>query len=119
MNFGAAGVDGSAAANAVAARADLVIGVGTRLQDFTTGSRTLFSAPGRKLVSINIQAYDAAKHGGGGAGLGCEGGAGEAGRGLGDYHALCRPGAARGRWLATTDAIAPHPRATSCPPMRR
>ncbi len=61
MNYGAAGVDGSAAANAVAGRADLVIGIGTRLQDFTTGSRTLF--PGATLVAINVQPYDAAKHG--------------------------------------------------------
>ena len=62
MNFGASGVDGSAAANAVLRDADLVIGVGTRLQDFTTGSRTMF-APGARLVSINVQGYDAAKHG--------------------------------------------------------
>ncbi|CAM3048838.1 3D-(3,5/4)-trihydroxycyclohexane-1,2-dione acylhydrolase (decyclizing) [Paracoccus nototheniae] len=60
MNFGAAGVDGSAAANAAAAAADLVIAVGTRLQDFTTGSRTLFDAP---LLAINVQPYDAVKHG--------------------------------------------------------
>ena len=61
MNFGAAGVDGSAAANAAAEAADLVIAVGTRLQDFTTGSRTLFGDAG--IVAINVQAYDAAKHG--------------------------------------------------------
>lgn len=58
MNFGASGVDGSAAANRAAANADLVIGIGTRLQDFTTGSRTLFG----RLISINVQPYDAAKH---------------------------------------------------------
>lgn len=62
MNFGAAGVDGSAAANAALSAADLVVGLGTRLQDFTTGSRALF-ADGAKLVSVNIQGYDAAKHG--------------------------------------------------------
>ena len=62
MNFGAAGVDGSAAANAALAGADLVIGIGTRLQDFTTGSRALF-AQEAKFVSINIHGYDAAKHG--------------------------------------------------------
>lgn len=61
MNFGAAGVDGSAAANAAAQAADLVIAVGTRLQDFTTGSRTLF--PGARLLAVNVQAYDAGKHG--------------------------------------------------------
>lgn len=63
MNFGAAGVDGSAAANALCERSDLIIGVGTRFQDFTTGSWALFKEPGRKLVSINVQAYDAGKHG--------------------------------------------------------
>ncbi|HBD91938.1 MAG TPA: 3D-(3,5/4)-trihydroxycyclohexane-1,2-dione acylhydrolase (decyclizing) [Gemmobacter sp.] len=62
MNLGAAGVDGSAAANAALRAADLVIGIGTRLQDFTTGSRSLFAAEAQ-LVSINVQGYDAAKHG--------------------------------------------------------
>ncbi len=60
MNMGAAGVDGSAAANRAAQAADLVIAVGTRLQDFTTGSRTLFDAP---ILAVNVQPYDAAKHG--------------------------------------------------------
>ncbi|MET1412557.1 3D-(3,5/4)-trihydroxycyclohexane-1,2-dione acylhydrolase (decyclizing) [Roseibium sp. HPY-6] len=63
MNFGAAGVDGAESANSLAESADLVIGVGTRFQDFTTGSWALFKEPGRKLVSINVQAYDAGKHG--------------------------------------------------------
>ncbi|MBD8555148.1 3D-(3,5/4)-trihydroxycyclohexane-1,2-dione acylhydrolase (decyclizing) [Rhizobium sp. CFBP 8762] len=62
MNFGASGVDGSAAANAASAAADVVIAIGTRLQDFTTGSRTLFK-PDATLISINVQGYDAAKHG--------------------------------------------------------
>jgi 3D-(3,5/4)-trihydroxycyclohexane-1,2-dione acylhydrolase (decyclizing) len=62
-NLGSIGVTGSSAANAAAAAADLVVGVGTRLQDFTTGSRALFSAPGRLIVQINVAAYDAAKHG--------------------------------------------------------
>jgi 3D-(3,5/4)-trihydroxycyclohexane-1,2-dione acylhydrolase (decyclizing) len=62
MSFGASGVDGSAAANTATAGADLVIGVGTRLQDFTTGSRTLFGDTAT-LVSINTHGYDAAKHG--------------------------------------------------------
>jgi 3D-(3,5/4)-trihydroxycyclohexane-1,2-dione acylhydrolase (decyclizing) len=61
LNFGAPGVTGTACGNELAARADLVIGVGTRFQDFTTGSWTVFSAPGRKLLSINIHGYDAHK----------------------------------------------------------
>ena len=63
LNLGPIGVTGSSSANAVAAEADLVIGVGTRFQDFTTGSWALFRRPGRKLVSINVAAYDAVKHG--------------------------------------------------------
>lgn len=63
MNFGASGVDGSAAANAISQKADLVIGVGTRFQDFSTGSWALFKNPDRKLISINVAAYDALKHG--------------------------------------------------------
>ncbi|TNC69136.1 3D-(3,5/4)-trihydroxycyclohexane-1,2-dione acylhydrolase (decyclizing) [Rubellimicrobium roseum] len=63
LNLGAVGVTGTASANAVAAQADLVLGVGTRFQDFTTGSWSLFSRPNRRLVSLNVQAYDAVKHG--------------------------------------------------------
>lgn len=63
MNYGASGVDGSGAANDISRNADLVIGVGTRFQDFTTGSWSLFENPDRKLVSINVAAYDALKHG--------------------------------------------------------
>lgn len=63
LNFGSAGVTGSDVANKVAAEADLVIGIGTRFQDFQTGSRTVFSNPDAKLVSINLAGYDAAKHG--------------------------------------------------------
>ncbi|MFN4008936.1 MAG: 3D-(3,5/4)-trihydroxycyclohexane-1,2-dione acylhydrolase (decyclizing) [Pannonibacter sp.] len=63
MNLGPVGVTGAESANSVAAEADLVIGVGTRFQDFTTGSWGLFRNPVRKLVSINVAAYDAMKHG--------------------------------------------------------
>ncbi|MGD8910697.1 MAG: thiamine pyrophosphate-binding protein, partial [Chromatiales bacterium] len=59
---GAVGVTGSSAANQLAAEADLVIAVGTRFQDFTTGSRTLFSNPGVPLVSLNVNPFDAVKH---------------------------------------------------------
>jgi 3D-(3,5/4)-trihydroxycyclohexane-1,2-dione acylhydrolase (decyclizing) len=56
-------VTGSSAANAAAEAADLIVGIGTRLQDFTTGSRALFGAPGRKLVQVNVAPHDAHKHG--------------------------------------------------------
>ena len=63
MNYGSPGVTGSVCANEVCEDADLVIGVGTRFQDFTTGSWTVFANPDRKLVSINLHGYDAQKHG--------------------------------------------------------
>nr|WP_221212257.1 3D-(3,5/4)-trihydroxycyclohexane-1,2-dione acylhydrolase (decyclizing) [Brevundimonas lenta] len=59
--LGSIGVTGSASANAAADDADLIIGIGTRLQDFTTGSRSLF--PNRRLFQVNVQAFDAHKHG--------------------------------------------------------
>ena len=40
-----------------------MLGVGTRFQDFTTGSWSLFANPARTLVSLNTAAYDAEKHG--------------------------------------------------------
>ncbi|WP_434611970.1 3D-(3,5/4)-trihydroxycyclohexane-1,2-dione acylhydrolase (decyclizing) [Tabrizicola sp. M-4] len=63
MNFGPVGVTGSSSANIVCEGADLVIGLGTRFQDFTTGSWSLFKNPARKILAINVQAYDASKHG--------------------------------------------------------
>ena len=61
--LGSVGVTGTSAANAAAAAADLVIGIGTRLQDFITGSRALFANPDRTLVQVNVAAFDAYKHG--------------------------------------------------------
>ncbi len=63
LNLGPVGVTGASSANAVCASADLVLGVGTRFQDFTTGSWALFSRPGRRLAALNVQPYDAMKHG--------------------------------------------------------
>ena len=53
LSLGAIGVTGTGAANACATEADLVLAVGTRLQDFTTGSRTLFQDPGLRLIQLN------------------------------------------------------------------
>jgi 3D-(3,5/4)-trihydroxycyclohexane-1,2-dione acylhydrolase (decyclizing) len=59
LNVGAIGVDGAPSANALAEEADLIFAVGTRLQDFTTGSHALY--PGAELLGLNVQAFDAAK----------------------------------------------------------
>ncbi|WP_040815219.1 3D-(3,5/4)-trihydroxycyclohexane-1,2-dione acylhydrolase (decyclizing) [Nocardia concava] len=59
---GPLGVTGAASANTLAAEADVVLAVGTRLQDFTTASWTVF-APEVRLVHINTARFDAVKHG--------------------------------------------------------
>ncbi|MEO8119353.1 MAG: 3D-(3,5/4)-trihydroxycyclohexane-1,2-dione acylhydrolase (decyclizing) [Rhodoferax sp.] len=59
LNLGAVGVTGSPAANALAAEADVVLAIGTRLQDFTTGSHSLFAKA--RILSLNIHSVDAAK----------------------------------------------------------
>ena len=61
LNAGPIGVTGSNSANAMAVDADVVICVGTRLQDFTTGSWTCFSDKAQ-LVSVNPARFDAHKH---------------------------------------------------------
>ena len=61
LNIGPIGVTGSDSANSIAEQADLVLAVGTRLQDFTTGSWTAFAADA-KFVGLNVGRHDAAKH---------------------------------------------------------
>jgi 3D-(3,5/4)-trihydroxycyclohexane-1,2-dione acylhydrolase (decyclizing) len=61
LNIGPVGVTGSDSANAVAEKADVIIAIGTRLQDFTTGSWTAFDKAA-KLVSLNAARHDASKH---------------------------------------------------------
>lgn len=63
LNLGAIGVTGTGAANEAARSADVVLAVGTRLQDFTTGSRALFADPECRIIGLNTQAFDAGKHG--------------------------------------------------------
>jgi 3D-(3,5/4)-trihydroxycyclohexane-1,2-dione acylhydrolase (decyclizing) len=62
--LGAIGSTGTTAANAVAAEADVVIGIGTRYSDFTTASRTAFQAPDVRFVNVNVAPIDAVKHSG-------------------------------------------------------
>ena len=59
QNLGSIGVTGSSSANAIISDADFIISVGSRLQDFTTGSNGLIKAP---VYSINVQAHDLTKH---------------------------------------------------------
>ena len=62
LNMAAVGVTGTSAANRLAEEADVVLAVGTRLQDFTTGSWALFRNAARTIVGLNVQPFDAGKH---------------------------------------------------------
>jgi 3D-(3,5/4)-trihydroxycyclohexane-1,2-dione acylhydrolase (decyclizing) len=62
LNMGSVGVTGSSASNLLAEQADVVLAVGSRLQDFTTGSWALFKAEGVRIVGLNTQPFDAGKH---------------------------------------------------------
>ncbi|RUU12934.1 3D-(3,5/4)-trihydroxycyclohexane-1,2-dione acylhydrolase (decyclizing) [Mesorhizobium sp. USDA-HM6] len=62
LNMAAVGVTGTSAANRLAEEADVVLAVGTRLQDFTTGSWALFKNAGRTIIGLNTQGFDAGKH---------------------------------------------------------
>ncbi|WP_202903869.1 3D-(3,5/4)-trihydroxycyclohexane-1,2-dione acylhydrolase (decyclizing) [Halocynthiibacter namhaensis] len=61
LNIGPLGVTGSDSANTIAKQADVILAVGTRLQDFTTGSWTAFSHDA-KIIGMNVGRHDAAKH---------------------------------------------------------
>ncbi|HUI16873.1 MAG TPA: thiamine pyrophosphate-binding protein, partial [Alphaproteobacteria bacterium] len=99
LAMGAIGVTGSSAANALAAEADLVLAVGTRLADFTTASRSLFRNPAVTFVQLNASGFDAAKHGA--LALQCDARAG--------LEALARelgPWRAPAKWAAKARALA-------------
>jgi 3D-(3,5/4)-trihydroxycyclohexane-1,2-dione acylhydrolase (decyclizing) len=60
-HIGPMGVIGSSSANALAGEADVILAIGTRLQDFTTGSWSAF-AEDAQIISINAARFDAVKH---------------------------------------------------------
>lgn len=61
LNLGPIGVTGSDCANTIAEKADVILAVGTRLQDFTTGSWTAFALDS-KIIGLNVGRHDALKH---------------------------------------------------------
>ncbi len=64
LSLGAVGATGTAAANAAARVADVVVGIGTRWSDFTTASKSAFADPGVRFININVAGFDAAKNAG-------------------------------------------------------
>jgi 3D-(3,5/4)-trihydroxycyclohexane-1,2-dione acylhydrolase (decyclizing) len=103
LNFGSPGVTGSDCANRLCAKADLIVGLGTRFQDFTTGSWTAFANPARKLASVNLASHDASKHGAmpivGDAKIVLD----LLGKALGSHRAPDPDFASRDEWFKTTD----------------
>lgn len=115
LNLGSIGVTGASSANTVAENADLIIAVGTRLQDFTTGSWALFKNPDRRILGINVAAFDATKHNAlpliGDAKVTLE----ELSRALGD-HCFERPDAAlKQDWISAVDAATATPTGNTLP----
>ena len=62
LNAGPIGVTGCTSANALAAQSDVVVALGTRLQDFTTGSWTIFTNEKTVFIGVNTARFDAVKH---------------------------------------------------------
>lgn len=110
LNFGPVGVTGAASANTVCEDADLVIGVGTRFQDFTTGSWALFKNPNRKILALNVQPYDSAKHDAlplvADAKIGLE----LISKALGDHRFAAPDAGLKAEWFAKADAVTAPPK---------
>ena len=109
LNLGPVGVTGGEPANAALENADLVLGVGTRFQDFTTGSWNLFGKPAQTLVSLNVQAHDAQKHGAVPLLADARAGLAELGQALGSYKAGGDTVAAKANWFASVDPLTEAP----------
>ena len=63
MRLGGLGVTGTGSAGKLVAQADLIICIGTRLTDFTTGSQSAFNKHDVRFISINVNGHDAYKQG--------------------------------------------------------
>ena len=109
LNLGPIGVTGGEAANSVCAEADLVIGVGTRFQDFTTGSWSLFANPNRKIACLNVAAYDAMKHGAMPLLADARVGLGELSTALGDHTSSASIDGLKEDWFAKVDPLTDAP----------
>ncbi|MBP0616065.1 3D-(3,5/4)-trihydroxycyclohexane-1,2-dione acylhydrolase (decyclizing) [Jiella mangrovi] len=115
MNLGPVGVTGSSSANVACAEADLVLGVGTRFQDFTTGSWNLFRNPERRLVSLNVAAYDAMKHGAEPLCCDAEVGLEMLSEALGDLRFSGPNSALKQEWFAAVDPLTAAPQGNELP----
>ncbi len=109
LNFGPVGVTGASSANHLCEQADLILGVGTRFQDFTTGSWSLFKRPNRVLISLNVQAYDAMKHGSVPLCADARDGLAQLSEALGEYAAASPDITLKQDWFAKVDPLTAPP----------
>ncbi|MEL6888952.1 MAG: thiamine pyrophosphate-dependent enzyme, partial [Pseudomonadota bacterium] len=115
LNLGPIGVTGGAPANDRCAEADVILAVGTRLQDFTTGSWGLFANPERTTIGLNVQAYDADKHGAMPLMADARVGLQDLTAALGDYAADAPAPAAQADWFEKVDALTNAPDGNELP----
>ena len=115
LNLGSIGVTGSAASNAVAEAADVVIALGTRMQDFTTGSWSLFKNPDRRFLAINVAPYDTHKHNSlplvADAKMALE----DISNGLGSFKAAAPDAKLKSNWIKAVDAVTAKPSSNALP----
>ncbi|NOE35324.1 3D-(3,5/4)-trihydroxycyclohexane-1,2-dione acylhydrolase (decyclizing) [Ruegeria sp. HKCCD7318] len=116
LNVGPIGVTGGEPANNICAEADLVLGVGTRFQDFTTGSWGLFANPERALISLNTAAYDAEKHGAMPLQSDARVGLNELAEALGNHRAPDLPATLKSDWFGKVDALTDAPKDSNALP---
>ncbi|MBD9621615.1 3D-(3,5/4)-trihydroxycyclohexane-1,2-dione acylhydrolase (decyclizing) [Ensifer sp. ENS06] len=107
LNMGSVGVTGTTASNALAEDADVVLAVGSRLQDFTTGSWALFKNDDLKIIGLNVQPFDAGKHNGLPLIADARAGLNRISGGLGGHKAdpswTAKAKAGKAEWLAAAD----------------
>ncbi|MGJ8584183.1 MAG: 3D-(3,5/4)-trihydroxycyclohexane-1,2-dione acylhydrolase (decyclizing) [Marinosulfonomonas sp.] len=115
LNLGPIGVTGGQPANTVCAEADLVLGVGTRFQDFTTGSWGLFANPERQIACLNVAAYDAVKHSALPLLADAKIGLTELSEGLGSHMSTAGVGGLKDDWFGVVDPLTDAPSKTGLP----
>jgi len=109
LNLGPIGVTGGEPANDACAGADVVLAVGTRLQDFTTGSWSIFKTQGAKLIGLNVAAYDTIKNGALPLQADAKVALQELSAALKGYRAKTDTGAAKSDWFSKVDPLTDAP----------
>jgi 3D-(3,5/4)-trihydroxycyclohexane-1,2-dione acylhydrolase (decyclizing) len=117
-NLGSIGVTGSAASNELAGEADVILAVGSRLQDFTTGSHALWPSTA-KLIQLNVAAFDATKQSALPLVADARAGLGQLGLALAGWRAPAawtkRAEIARADWQAAVDRVTAAPKGNALP----